>query len=58
MTIPWTSLIEMPVTMSFWDVPREERMKIGITDSLIRFSVGVEDPEDILADLEQALGAI
>jgi cystathionine gamma-synthase len=52
------SLIEMPVTMSFWDIPREERLKIGITDSLIRFSVGIEDPEDIVADLEQALAAI
>jgi cystathionine gamma-synthase len=52
------SLIEMPVTMSFWDVDREERIKMGITDSLIRLSVGIEDPEDILADLEQALLAI
>ncbi|MGI9592058.1 MAG: trans-sulfuration enzyme family protein [Myxococcota bacterium] len=52
------ALIEMPVTMSFWDVPREKRLKIGITDSLIRFSVGIEDPEDLIADLEQALAAI
>ena len=52
------SLIEMPVTMSFWDVDREERIKLGITDSLIRLSLGIEDPEDILADLEQALSAI
>jgi cystathionine gamma-synthase len=52
------SLIEMPVTMSFWDIPREERIKIGITDSLIRFSVGIEDPDDLIADLEQALSAI
>jgi cystathionine gamma-synthase len=52
------SLIEMPVTMSFWDVPREERMKMGITDSLIRYSCGIEDPDDLIADLEQALRAI
>ncbi|MFQ5417982.1 MAG: trans-sulfuration enzyme family protein [Myxococcota bacterium] len=52
------SLIEMPVTMSFWDVPREERLKMGITDSLIRFSCGIEDPEDLIADLAQALRAI
>jgi cystathionine gamma-synthase len=52
------SLIEMPVTMSFWDVPRDERIKMGITDSLIRFSCGLEDTDDLIADLEQALGAI
>ena len=52
------SLVEMPVTMSFWDMPREERLKIGITDTLIRYSCGIEDPEDILADLEQAIAAI
>jgi len=52
------SLVEMPVTMSFWDVEREERIKMGITDSLIRFSCGIEDPGDLLADLEQALAAI
>jgi len=52
------SLIEMPVTMSFWDVEREERLKLGITDSLVRLSCGVEDVEDLLADLEQALRAI
>jgi len=52
------SLIEMPVTMSFWDVPREDRIKMGITDSLVRFSCGIEDPEDLIADLAQALEAI
>jgi cystathionine gamma-synthase len=52
------SLIEMPVTMSFWDVPREERLKLGITDSLIRFACGIEDAEDLIADLAQALKAI
>jgi cystathionine gamma-synthase len=52
------SLIEMPVTMSFWDVPREERMKMGITDSLIRYACGIEDCDDLIADLEQALRAI
>jgi len=52
------SLIEMPVTMSFWDVPREERMKMGITDSLIRYSCGIEDADDLIADLDQALRAI
>jgi len=52
------SLIEMPVTMSFWDVPREERLKMGITDSLIRYSCGIEDADDLIADLAQALDAI
>ena len=52
------SLIEMPVTMSFWDVPREERLKMGITDSLIRFACGIEDADDLIADLGQALKAI
>jgi cystathionine gamma-synthase len=49
------SLIEMPVLMSYWDTPVEERRRYGITDSLVRLSCGIEDPEDLLADLEQAL---
>jgi cystathionine gamma-synthase len=52
------SLIEMPVTMSYWDVPREERLKMGITDTLVRYSCGVEDGDDLIADLAQALKAI
>jgi cystathionine gamma-synthase len=52
------SLIEMPVLMSFWDVEREERLKMGITDSLVRLSCGIEDPADLMADLGQALAAI
>jgi cystathionine gamma-synthase len=52
------SLIEMPVTMSYWDVPREERLKMGITDTLVRYSCGVEDGDDLIADLTQALRAI
>jgi cystathionine gamma-synthase len=52
------SLVEMPVLMSYWDVEREERLKMGITDSLIRLSCGIEDAEDLLADLEQALGRL
>jgi cystathionine gamma-synthase len=49
------SLIEMPVLMSYWDIPVEERLRYGITDSLVRLSCGIEDSEDLLADLEQAL---
>jgi cystathionine gamma-synthase len=49
------SLVEMPVTMSFWDKTPEERRAWGITDSLVRYSCGIEDAADLVADLEQAL---
>jgi cystathionine beta-lyase/cystathionine gamma-synthase len=49
------SLVEMPATMSYWDISRDERYALGITDSLVRLSLGVEDADDLLADLEQAL---
>ncbi len=49
------SLIGHPATMTHASIPKEAREKIGIVDSLIRLSVGVEDVEDLIADLEQAL---
>ncbi len=49
------SLIEHPASMTHSSVPREERLKIGLTDTLIRLSVGIEDADDIIADLSQAL---
>lgn len=49
------TLITHPVSMTHGDVPREQRERTGITDGLIRLSVGLEDPADIIADLEQAL---
>jgi cystathionine gamma-synthase len=52
------SLIEMPATMSYWDLSRDERYALGITDSLVRLSLGVEDGDDLVADLEQALRAV
>ena len=52
------SLVEMPAIMSFWDIEREERLKMGITDTLIRYSCGIEECDDLTADLEQALAAI
>jgi cystathionine gamma-synthase len=52
------SLIEMPATMSYWDQSREERYALGITDSLVRLSAGVEDGADLIADLEQALAKV
>jgi cystathionine beta-lyase len=41
--------------MTHASIPREERLKVGLTDSLIRLSVGIEDIEDLMADLDQAL---
>jgi cystathionine gamma-synthase len=52
------SLIELPVTMSYWDVPRVERLAMGITDSLVRLACGIEDSDDLIEDLDQALGEI
>jgi cystathionine gamma-synthase len=52
------SLVEMPVLMSYWDYPAEERRRYGITDTLVRFSCGVEDAADLIADLEQALARV
>ena len=52
------SLIEHPAIMTHASVPKESRDELGISDSLIRISVGVEDCEDLIADLEQALAAI
>ena len=50
------SLINHPASMTHASIPREERIKNGLSDSLIRLSVGVEDAEDLIADLEQAIG--
>jgi cystathionine beta-lyase/cystathionine gamma-synthase len=49
------SLITHPVTMTHAAVPREERLRAGITDGLVRLSVGLEDVEDLIADLDEAL---
>lgn len=49
------SLIEYPVVMTHASVPEEQRKVLGIDERLIRVSVGVEDVEDLLADLKQAL---
>lgn len=50
------SLIGHPATMTHASIPKEEREKTGVSNSLIRLSVGVEDADDIIADLSQALG--
>ena len=49
------TMITHPATMTHADVPKEDREARGLTDGLVRISVGIENPEDILADLEQAL---
>ncbi|MDQ7950078.1 MAG: PLP-dependent transferase, partial [Pedobacter sp.] len=49
------SLVNHPTTMTHGSIPKTEREKVGVTDNLLRLSVGVEDIEDLLADLEQAL---
>ena len=50
------SLVNHPVTMSHASIPEKERLKIGITEAIIRLSVGIEDENDLIADLEQAIG--
>jgi methionine-gamma-lyase len=49
------TLLSHPASMSHFSVPKEQREKYGITDGLIRMNVGIENSEDIIADLEQAL---
>jgi len=49
------SLIEHPAIMTHATIPPENRAKLGITDGLVRFSVGIEDVSDLIADIEQAL---
>ncbi len=49
------TLIEHPASMTHVIVPKEERLKTGITDSLVRLAVGIEDADDIISDLDQAL---
>jgi len=52
------SLIEQPALMSFYELTTEERRQVGIKDTLLRYSVGIEDADDLVADLAQALETI
>ncbi len=52
------SLIEQVALVSYYEKTTEERLAVGIKDNLVRFAIGIEDPADIIADLEQALAAI
>ncbi|CAA7395027.1 unnamed protein product [Spirodela intermedia] len=49
------SIVDQPAIMSYWDLSQEERVKYGIKDNLVRFSFGVEDFDDLKADVVQAL---
>ena len=50
------SLIEHPATMTHASIPAAQRQAIGISDSLVRISAGIEDADDLIADIIQALG--
>jgi len=52
------SLAEHPAIMTHASVPQEERLKLGISDTLVRLSVGIEDVEDLLVDIKNALDAV
>ena len=49
------SLVGHPASMTHASIPREERLRSGLTDSLIRLSIGIEDVEDLIDDLNQAI---
>lgn len=51
----YESLAEVPSVMTHASVPAEQRAELGITDNLIRISVGLEDADDLIMDLKQAL---
>ena len=51
------TMITHPATMTHVDVPKEDRMARGLTDGLVRLSVGIEDKDDIIEDLDQALNS-
>lgn len=53
----YESLAELPVVMTHASVPEDQRKKLGISDTLIRLSVGLEDVDDLIQDLEQAFKA-
>ena len=52
------SLVCHPASMTHASIPRETREAVGITDGLVRFSIGIEHLDDLVADLHQALAAI
>ena len=53
-----TSLATQPITNTHVGLSPEDRAKAGVSESLVRLSIGIEDPNALIADLEQALGAV
>ena len=52
------SLVEQPAIMSYYEMDRDERLQLGIKDELVRYSTGIDNAEDLILDLEQALEKI
>jgi cystathionine gamma-synthase len=52
------TLIEQPALMSYYEMTSDDRAAIGITDHLVRMSLGIEDADDLIADLDQALASL
>ena len=50
------SLMTLPAVQTHGDIPEDERLRLGIDETLLRLSVGLENPDDLIADLQQALG--
>jgi O-succinylhomoserine sulfhydrylase len=52
------SLMTHPASTTHYGVAEEKRLEMGVTENLLRLNVGLEDPEDVIADLDQALTAV
>jgi len=52
------TLCSLPAAMTHLSVPDERKQALGITDNLVRVSIGVEDPDDLIADFDNALRAV
>jgi cystathionine gamma-synthase len=52
------SLVEQPAIISFYELTTEERLAVGIRNNLVRYSCGIEDADDLIADIDQALTAL
>ncbi|HXH59953.1 MAG TPA: PLP-dependent transferase, partial [Fimbriimonadaceae bacterium] len=52
------SLVEQPATMTHFEMPKEVRESVGIFDNLVRASIGIESAQDLITDLDQALGKV
>ena len=52
------TLVSHPATISYYDMGQEERLAIGITDQLVRYSVGIEESSELIEDLERGLNKL